>query len=108
MRIVTRHPHATPEEDEPCSTPHGARTSSTNRPRTDRHPVAPPHPFDLPDDLVEAVAAALDAETHEPDVSVRFDLLRRTRAALDAWLDGSMSTGDVVRTLCPERPRTGG
>jgi hypothetical protein len=53
----------------------------------------------LPDDLVEAIAAALDRESLEPDLLARARLLAGTRSAIKAWLDGVASTPQTVRAL---------
>jgi hypothetical protein len=53
----------------------------------------------LPDELVEAIAAALDREAVETDFIARAELLNGTRTAIQAWLEGSASTVQTVRTL---------
>jgi hypothetical protein len=73
-------------------------------PRSGRH-SAPVH---FPDELVEAIAAALEAEARESDIAARAELLRRTRGVLDAWMDGAMTTPQVVETLRVARPDGGG
>jgi hypothetical protein len=53
----------------------------------------------LPDELVDAIAAALDREAAEADVGARSRLLAGTRIAIESWLDGSASTAQTVGSL---------
>jgi hypothetical protein len=45
------------------------------------------------------VADALDAQACAADAVTRAALVLRTRSALDGWLDGTMTTAQVVRAL---------
>jgi hypothetical protein len=53
----------------------------------------------LPIELVEAIAEVLDAEEREDNVVDRMALSLKTRGALDAWLDGAMSTSETAQAL---------
>jgi hypothetical protein len=53
----------------------------------------------VPDELVEAIDAALACEAEETDVHARARLLARTRSALDDWLRGRMTTAEAVDAL---------
>ncbi|MGH7297210.1 MAG: hypothetical protein ACRELB_19885 [Polyangiaceae bacterium] len=53
----------------------------------------------LPVELVEAIAEALAAEEREENQVDRMAVALRTRGALDAWLDGTLSTEETVRAL---------
>lgn len=53
----------------------------------------------LPDELVDAIAAALDREAAEMDLGARGRLLAGTRTAIESWVDGSASTAETVGSL---------
>jgi hypothetical protein len=53
----------------------------------------------LPEELAEAVGAALEARERATDLVVRIALAIRIRRALEAWLDGAMTSEQVVRVL---------
>jgi hypothetical protein len=53
----------------------------------------------LPGELAQAIGAALDAEGRATDVLVLGALRRRTRRALEAWLEGAMTTAQTVHAL---------
>jgi hypothetical protein len=53
----------------------------------------------LPGELAQAIGAALDAEGRESDVLVLAALRGHTRRALEAWLEGAMTTAQTVRAL---------
>ena len=53
----------------------------------------------LPAELAEAIGAVLDADAREKSASARSELRLRTRCALDAWLDGGMTTSQTVSAL---------
>jgi hypothetical protein len=53
----------------------------------------------LPAELVDAIAAVLDREAAEMSFRARAALLAGTRAAMDAWLEGSASTAQAVGAL---------
>jgi hypothetical protein len=57
----------------------------------------------LPFELALAIGDALEAEVDETDVMSRIELRLRTRSALEAWLEGRMTTSEVVRALPPRR-----
>ena len=58
----------------------------------------------VPDELVEAIDAALACEAEETDVHARAKLLARTRAALEDWLRGRMTTAQAVDALGSRGP----
>jgi hypothetical protein len=53
----------------------------------------------VPDELVEAIDAALAHEAEETDVHARAKLLASTRSALEDWLRGRMTTAEAVHAL---------
>jgi hypothetical protein len=53
----------------------------------------------LPEALAQAIGAVLDADARESNAKARAELRLRTRGVLEAWLDGAMSTPQVVRAL---------
>ena len=53
----------------------------------------------VPDELVEAIDAALACEAEETDVDARAKLLATTRSALEDWLRGRMTTAEAVDAL---------
>jgi hypothetical protein len=53
----------------------------------------------IPDELVEAIDAALACEAEETDVDARAKLLANTRSALEDWLRGRMTTAQAVDLL---------
>jgi hypothetical protein len=53
----------------------------------------------LPDELAEAIGAAMEAQERESDPTVRIALAIRMRRALESWLDGEMTSAQVVRAL---------
>jgi len=53
----------------------------------------------LPGELAQAIGAALDAEGSATDVRVLGALRQHTRRALEAWLEGAMTTAQTVRAL---------
>ena len=53
----------------------------------------------VPEELVDAVGAALDREASEPSPEVRAELLSRTRDALERWIEGSLSTSQALEAL---------
>lgn len=56
-----------------------------------RNAGAPP-----PQELIEALAAALERERDERDAEKRARILAGARAALDAWRRGRMTTAQAV------------
>lgn len=53
----------------------------------------------VPDELVEAIDAALACEAEETDLNARAKLLATTRSALEDWLRGRMTTAEAVDAL---------
>jgi hypothetical protein len=53
----------------------------------------------LPCELAQAIGDALDAEAREADPKSRIQLRLRTRGALEAWLEGRMTTSQLLRAL---------
>jgi hypothetical protein len=53
----------------------------------------------LPAELARAIGDVLDADARESNACARTALRIRTRLALDAWLDGLMTTSQTVSAL---------
>jgi hypothetical protein len=59
------------------------------------------------DDLLDAVGEILARVARETDVSVRADLLARTRSTVDALLRGELSTEQAIAALSEPPPLSG-
>jgi hypothetical protein len=80
------------------------RTRATaNQARLADTPSVPPSGIrarpNLPGDLIDAVASALEREALESDVDVRAELLARVRQVLDTWLRGALTTEEAIDVL---------
>jgi hypothetical protein len=53
----------------------------------------------LPQELIDAVSAALDREAVELDIAKRAHLLASTRRTVDGWLRGRLTTPQAVALL---------
>jgi hypothetical protein len=62
-----------------------------------------PERVPLSEDLAEAVGAALEARDAATDHVVRIALTIRIRRALEAWLDGAMTSEQAARVLRGQR-----
>lgn len=53
----------------------------------------------LPNELVRAIAAAVEATERAPNATARKAMTLRTRTALDAWLSDQLPLDRVLRAL---------
>jgi hypothetical protein len=53
----------------------------------------------LPERLAEAVGAAVEAQERQTDPMLRIALAIRMRRALEFWLDGALTSEQVVQAL---------
>ncbi len=61
-----------------------------------------------PDELLDALDAALERESHETDFGARGQMLSAARGTMAAWLHGDLTTFEAIeelRRLRSPRPR---
>jgi hypothetical protein len=58
---------------------------------------------ELPAELVDAIAAALECEAHETNVHVRAELLARVRSVTEEWLAGAFTLEGALDALAASR-----